>query len=101
MGYQLRDTDREETLSDPDRMDRWARKGCATRFEYTGKPATLVEHAMRALGMCDAEANGWLLDRLHNLDLNPLQKIRAEDYPSSARERVPRYRASSVISGYT
>lgn len=78
LGYQLRDIDREKMLSNRDKMERWARKGRATRFEYTGKPATLVEHAMRGLRMCDAEAKDWWLGRLHSLDLDSLQVVLAE-----------------------
>lgn len=78
LGPQLRDIDREKTLSNPDKMERWASNGLAIRFEHTGKPATLVEHAMRGLRMCDAEAKNWWLGRLHSLDLDPLQEELAE-----------------------
>jgi hypothetical protein len=69
LGYNLLDARRIEMLNDPARLGAWAEKGTAYRFEHVGQPATLAEHAAKALGMCSRDGFDWWADRLRSLSL--------------------------------
>ena len=49
LGYNVPDETREALTRDRVRFERWATKGTAYRFEYTGKPPTLITLATEAL----------------------------------------------------
>ena len=58
LGYNLDDAKRTAQLAQPGGVRNWCRKGTAHRFEYTpGRaPQTLVQAAIRALGLASPEA---------------------------------------------
>jgi len=58
LGYNLDDAKRTVQLALPGGVRSWCRKGTAYRFEYTPgrSPQTLVEAAVRALGLASPEA---------------------------------------------
>lgn len=61
-------------LEDPSRLERWAAKGRAVRFEHTPPASTLVEHAVKAVSMCTAEGADLLHQQLLGLDLAPVSE---------------------------
>ena len=70
LGYNLLDPRRELLVSEPWRLEGWASKGTAYRFEHTGAPPTLVEHAISALALASAEGADWWRERLATCDLD-------------------------------
>lgn len=65
--------DRARSLQSPDdRVETWAGKGLAKRFENAGQPSTLVEHARTAIEMCTPVGAHWWGRQLHALDLAPV-----------------------------
>jgi hypothetical protein len=59
LGYNEVDKRRKAILLKPGRLQAWAERGTAYRFEHAGKPPTLVEHAARALAACTPEGADW------------------------------------------
>lgn len=72
LGHNLQDHARRRHMSEPDRLERWAKKGCAVRFEHYRPAPTLVEHARNAVEMCTPEGAHWLRGQLCALDLSPV-----------------------------
>lgn len=72
LGHNLQDPKRRLLIKEPDRLQEWARKGRAGRFEHDGTPPSLVEHAANAVEMCSGGGADWLRQRLRDLDLDPV-----------------------------
>ena len=70
LGYNLRDSHRERLLEDSAAFEKWASKGTAYRFEHAGKPATLVDHAVAAIGMCSPEGADYWHRQIADVDLD-------------------------------
>lgn len=69
LGYNLQDLERKIHLTEHARLTKWAENGRARRFEHTGKPRSLVDHAATAVEFCAAEGADWIKRQVHELDL--------------------------------
>jgi hypothetical protein len=76
-GYNLSDAQRLMYLEREDGVAAWCRKGTAFRYEHTvGKAAqTLVEAAVRALGLASAEARGYWRTRVDQLSEEDVREV--------------------------
>jgi hypothetical protein len=63
LGFNLRDTSRSKILAS-DRLEAWARKGTAWRFEHQGRPPSLVTLAHHGLELAASEARQFWLAQL-------------------------------------
>ncbi|MFV0307473.1 MAG: hypothetical protein ACK5OX_07000 [Desertimonas sp.] len=69
LGFNLHDPLRQRILEDG-RLEVWARKGVANRFEHVkGAPLTLVDHAAAALSVCSPPVVAWWQGRVVGLDM--------------------------------
>lgn len=68
LAYNLTDNSRQRFLTDETRLNRWAAKGTAYRFEHEGRPPTLVDHAAQALALATPEGAHWWRERLKDCD---------------------------------
>ena len=75
LGYNLPDARRELNLTEASRLEAWAAKGTAYRFEHVGKPPTLVEHAARAVALATPEGADWWRERLSTCNLSALSEV--------------------------
>ncbi len=73
LGFNLRDSAREQMFRDTRMREAFLRKGTAQRFERGGK-ITLVDFAHNALRLTGAEVEGYWLDRLTALNLDQLNR---------------------------
>lgn len=74
LGHNLQDQARQDRLDQPNGVETWAAKGRAVRFEHTGRPPTLVEHAAKAVELCTPQGAHWWSHQLRSLDLAPVIK---------------------------
>jgi hypothetical protein len=74
LGHNLHDAKRGACIRDPGRLAAWAARGTARRFEHSGKPPTLVEHAAHAVALCGPRGAHWWRSRLHALSLDPVRE---------------------------
>lgn len=82
LGHNLHDSARQQCVSTPARLERWAENGRAVRFEHVPPAPTLVAHATDAVDMCTDEGAHWLRHQLHTLDLGPvLEALDRRDVP--------------------
>lgn len=72
LGYNLTDSARKRVLQADGGLPRWTLRGAATRFEHSGKPLSLVEHAAAAVRLCSARGGAWWRHQLASADLTPL-----------------------------
>lgn len=72
LGHNLQDGKRPLYLSEAWRLENFAQRGRAIRFEHTGTAPTLVDHAANAVEMCTADGAHWVRTRLQDLDLAPV-----------------------------
>lgn len=72
LGYNLRDAERQLCIDEPDQLVRWAERGTAYRFEYEGKPQSLVAHAVEALAICSSQGADWWQERLSTASIEPV-----------------------------
>lgn len=83
LGYNLTDPKRKAYLADADKLEDWASNGTAYRFEHTGRPPTLVDHAASAVAMCSSVGANWWRDRLAQLNLGPvLESLKQRSVPA-------------------
>lgn len=82
LGHNLQDSARQQYLSTPARLEKWALRGRAVRFEHVPPAPTLVDHAASAVEMCTNDGAHWLRQQLHTLDLAPvLEALDHRDVP--------------------
>jgi hypothetical protein len=81
LGSNLTDDERDRLLSIPTSLAAWVGKGTAHRFEHTGRPPSLVEHAAKAVSMASPEAAQWWRARLASLDLSPISRVLTQGVP--------------------
>ncbi len=74
LGYNLTDSRRERCVAESSRLEDWAGKGTAYRFEHSGKPPTLVSHAAQAVDLCTPEGANWWRERLADCRLDFVQE---------------------------
>jgi hypothetical protein len=87
LGHNLQDPGRQRCLGDPARLEKWATKGRAGRFEHLPPAPTLAEHAANAVEMCTDEGAHWLRQQLHTLDLAPvLEALNRCDVPEMSED---------------
>jgi hypothetical protein len=83
LGHNLRESARQRCINEPDRLERWAAKGLAVRFEHRLPAPTLVDHAANAVMMCTDEGADWLWEQFHTLDLTPvLEALNGGEVPA-------------------
>jgi len=74
LGFNLMDDRRAACLGDRQRLEKWAQEGRATRFEHSGSPVTLVQHAVNAIRLCQPAGADWWRDQVERLTLEPVQE---------------------------
>lgn len=72
LGHILQEPARLRFINGPGRLEQWAAKGRAVRFEHRPPAPTLVDHAVNAVEMCTDEGADWLRHQLKRLDLSPV-----------------------------
>lgn len=93
LGFNLLDERRSRLLGDPVAFQRWARNGCATRFE-DGREVSLVDHAAAALALSPLAHVHWE-QRLTAFDV---QAWRAVAVPEGVVSEVGRTFAVEVVN---
>ena len=78
LGYNLTDEARRECVESDIQLHRWASRGTAWRFEHSGKPPTLLAHAMHGVQLASTEGADWWRSRIEAADLTPLKTSLAE-----------------------
>lgn len=69
LGYNLTDAERGRRLRE-NRVEEWARRGTAWRFEHAGRPSTLVELASEGLREVSPAVKAHWVDRVEALDVS-------------------------------
>ena len=72
LGYNVRDEERLRCLEEPARLEKWARRGTAHRFEHVGTAPPLVDLALQAVGLGSPSGALWWRGRLEALNLEPV-----------------------------
>ena len=73
LGFNLQDLERRIRLDKPGGLEAWASRGLARRFEYVGKPSSLVELASQAVEACTPGGADYWRQRLNEVDLSAVQ----------------------------
>ena len=74
LGYNLRDPKRVRCVAERSRLEAWSDNGTAYRFEYSGKPPTLVSHAAKAIDLCTPEGADWWRAQVNDCTLDVVQE---------------------------
>jgi hypothetical protein len=90
LGYSLPDHKRDHCLAAPGRLEVWAARGTAHRYEHVPPAKTLVAHAMKALTMGSLDTGEWWRAQIRELNLgeilDPLEReVISGMSPGSAR----------------
>jgi hypothetical protein len=72
LGYNLTDDRRNRYIESDTELWTWATRGTAWRFEHSGTPETLVDHAAHAVSLCSEAGADWWRGQLSDLDLGPV-----------------------------
>lgn len=72
LGYNLTEDRRKRCIDDEAELLKWATRGTAWRFEHSGRPESLVEHAAHAVSLSSAVGADWWRGRVADLDLGPV-----------------------------
>jgi len=76
LGYNVHDRKCGQLLSETDGVGRWARKGTAHRFEHgPDGPATLVDHAVNALSMCEPPVREFWIEAVRSVTHDMLDDL--------------------------
>lgn len=72
LGYNYSGPKRDRCLDDLGRLEAWAAKGTAHRYEHVPPAKSLVAHAMEALGMGSLDTGKWWEAQILQLDLGEI-----------------------------
>lgn len=76
LGYNVNSRQCTRLLSESGGVSRWTRKGTAHRFEHgPDGPATLVDHAVNALSMCERPVREFWIDAVHRVTHDTLDGL--------------------------
>ncbi len=87
LGHNLGDPARQRFIDDPERLEQWAAKGRAARFEHRLPAPSLVDHAAQAVAMCTDEGADWVQQQIREVDLTPvLEALQRHEVPEMSEE---------------